>query len=218
MDWQWSNVHRKCSTWWKHQLVSCDDVLYFTKWIVSIIIQKSWTYFLQPRCWVSQNNIFCSVIQKILSYLEAVFAALFPHHSKSGCSLFLFPRMHYRTWTSVCPCRPTSGYLTATWRSCSWAAPPSISLWVDVRVGLHWWEASVGIIAVGHVCDKQITLNCCKERLFFVFVFFLQKKITAWSFRLSLCNAPSSLPTSENVQRIRQKWRGIAARQGGALE
>lgn len=84
----------------------------------------------------------------------------------------MFLHMHYRTWTSVCPCRPTSGYLTATWRSCSWAAPPSTSLWAGVRVEHHWWVLLVG---PWNICWYNwygvylwcfILLNCCREKVF----------------------------------------------------
>lgn len=46
-----------------------------------------------------------------------------------------------RTWTNVCPCRPTSGYPTVTWRNCNWAARPSTSLWADAPAEHHWWDA-----------------------------------------------------------------------------
>lgn len=86
--------------------------------------------------------------------------------------MFIFFHMHYRTWTSVCPCRPTSGYLTATWRSCSWAAPPSTSLWAGVRVEHHWWVLLAGPWNIrwynwyGVYLWCFILLNCCKEKVF----------------------------------------------------
>lgn len=47
-----------------------------------------------------------------------------------------------RTWTSVCLCQPTSGYLTVTCRSCSWAARPSTSRWAAAPAERLWWETA----------------------------------------------------------------------------
>lgn len=81
----------------------------------------------------------------------------------------MFLHMRYRTWTSVCPCRPTFGSLTATWRSCSWAAPPSTSLWAGVRVEHHWWVRLPAPCKLrwykwsGEYWGCFILLKCCRE-------------------------------------------------------
>lgn len=67
-----------------------------------------------------------------------------------------------RTWTNVCPCRPTSGYPTVTWRNCNWAARPSTSLWADAPAEHHWWDA---LIVVQTQLWRKTWKHDCHEKL-----------------------------------------------------
>lgn len=87
---------------------------------------QSLVFIQSLRCLLRVNSCFF----KVLHLVDIIFKFLF----------FLIYLCSRRTWTNVCPCRLTFGYLMVTWRSCSWAVRPSTSRWADAPAEHHWWD------------------------------------------------------------------------------
>lgn len=114
-------------------------------------------YFgILPFC--CQSSVFI-LSSRCLPRLYGCVAGFYSTSSHLSCFFFFFIVFLYlcihRTWTSVCPCRPTSGYLTVTWRNCSWAARPSTSRWADAPAEHRWWGGREGRGWEKEVCDYR---------------------------------------------------------------
>lgn len=143
-----------------HTALSVREVRPKAGWLLQILLVysgflpfscQSLLFIQSSRCLLRVYSCFFRVLQ----HVDTVF--------KLGVLLFfLCIYVLNRTWTNVCPCRPTSGYPTVTWRNCNWAARPSTSLWADAPAEHHWWDA---LIAVQTQLWRKTWKHDCHEKL-----------------------------------------------------